>query len=204
MKKSLIIIIFLLLFQYVSAQPSLAELIRANETEELEPGVETRNVIPQRWSLETSLTFPIGARIYMLKASYRISENSELGFGPAFQNWKNTEKTPRGQAKAYTLLFSYRYYFFRDFNVEFELWPAYNYFESYVDGKTYEGLELWAEYKIGYKIDLTPNLYLNLQPGIGHGIWMKHKWPGWEDYSSWDLITKSLVFVPQVVAGWVF
>jgi hypothetical protein len=51
----------------------------------------------KKWALETSLTFPPAAQIYMLKVSVGISHNSELGFGPAFQNWKNTDKVPRGR-----------------------------------------------------------------------------------------------------------
>jgi len=63
-----------------------------------------------RWSVETSLTFPM-VRIYMLKLSYRHSDRTELGFGPAFQNWKNTDESFVGQANAYTLVLSYRHYF---------------------------------------------------------------------------------------------
>ncbi len=164
----------------------------------LEPGDQNK------WSLETSLTFAPAAQIYMLKASYQISENAELGFGPAFQNWKNTDKAPLGQANAYTLLLSYRYFFYKNFHVELELWPAYNHFNSFVDGKTYKGMELWVEYKVGYKINLTKNLYVNLQPGLAHGIWMQNKWPEFKDDTTMDLIKESLVFVPQILLGWTF
>ncbi len=204
MKRPLIGIILLLLIPCIYAQSFITDSDRTNEPGEIESPKEIRFEKPHKWALETSLTFPFGAKIYMLKGSYRISPKSELGFGPAFQNWENTDKTPRGQANAYTLLLSYRYYFYRNFNVEIELWPAYNFFDSYVDGRTYKGLELWAEHKIGYRVDLTPNIYLNVQPGIGHGIWMEHKWPGWDDYSSWELIGRSMVFVPQIIVGWNF
>ncbi|PKP36075.1 MAG: hypothetical protein CVT98_09280 [Bacteroidetes bacterium HGW-Bacteroidetes-15] len=157
-----------------------------------------------KWSLETSLTFPPAAQIYMLKASYQFSECSVLGLGTAFQNWKNTDKSPRGQANAYTLLLSYRYFFWKNFHIELELWPAYNHFNSFVDGKTYKGLELWVEYKVGYKVNLTNHLFLNLQPGLAHGLWMQNKWPEYVDYSSRDMIKNSLVFVPQVMLGWNF
>jgi hypothetical protein len=157
-----------------------------------------------KWSMETSLTFAPAAQIYMLKASYQLSGKSELGFGPAFQNWKNTDKEPMGQANAYTLLLSYRYFFYKNFHVELEFWPAYNHFDSFVDGKTYKGLELWVEYKVGYKVNLTNNLYINIQPGLAHGIWMQHKWPEFKDYTTMDLIKNSLVFVPQILVGLTF
>jgi hypothetical protein len=154
------------------------------------------------WSMETSLTFAPVAQIYMLKISVGISENSELGFGPAFQNWKNTEKAPRGQANAYTLLLSYRFFFWKNFHVELELWPAYNHFNSFVDDKTYKGFELWVEYKVGYKAPITKHLYINFQPGLAHGLWMQNRWP--EFNSTRDMIEKSFVFVPQILLGWTF
>lgn len=158
-----------------------------------------------KWSVETSLTFPM-VSIYMLKVSYQITERSEVGIGPAFQNWKNMEEEPLGQANAYTLLLSYRFYFWRNFHTEIELWPAYNRFESNVDGKTYSGLELWAEYKVGYKINLLndPNLYLAIQPGIGQALWMQKRRPGMGEKTQWDLFRESIIFIPQVVVGFKF
>ncbi len=161
------------------------------------------STMQNRWSLETSLTFAPAAQIYMLKASYQFSEKSELGFGPAFQNWKNTDEAPRGQANAYTLLLSYRYFFWKNFHVELELWPAYNHFNSFVDGTTYKGLELWVEYKVGYKAGITNNLYINFQPGLAHGLWMQNRWPEFKEYSTMDFI-KGIVFVPQILVGWTF
>ncbi len=158
----------------------------------------------KKWSIETSLTFAPAAQIYMLKASYQLSDRSELGFGPAFQNWKNTDKEPMGQANAYTLLLSYRYFFYNNFHVELEFWPAYNHFNSFVDGKTYKGLELWVEYKVGYKVNLTNSLYINLQPGLAHGLWLQNKWPDFKDDTHMEFFKKSIVFVPQVLVGWTF
>jgi hypothetical protein len=159
---------------------------------------------PNKWSLETSLSFPPAAQIYMLKASLSISERSELGFGPAFQNWKNADKVPRGQANAYTLLLSYRYFFYKSFHMELELWPAHNHFNSLVDGKTYKGFELWVEYKVGYKAAITKNLYLNFQPGLAHGVWMQNRWPEFKEDSAREFIKRSIIFVPQILVGWTF
>jgi hypothetical protein len=168
------------------------------------PSIAQESVEQKKWSMETSLTFAPAAQIYMLKASYKLSDNAEFGFGPAFQNWKNTDKEPMGQANAYTLLLSYRYFFYKNFHVELEFWPAYNHFDSFVDDKTYKGLELWVEYKVGYKANLTKNLYINLQPGIAHGLWMQNKWPEFKEDSTVDLIRRSIVFVPQILVGWTF
>jgi hypothetical protein len=109
-----------------------------------------------------------------------------------------------GQANAYTLLLSYRYFFYGNFHVELEFWPAYNHFNSFVDGKTYKGMELWVEYKVGYKVNLTNSLYINIQPGLAHGLWMQNKWPDFKDDTYMDFLKKSFVFVPQVLVGWTF
>ncbi len=166
------------------------------------PGLAQEGSNPKKWSLETSLTFAPAAHIYMLKTSYQYSENSVLGIGVAFQNWKNNNKTPQGQAHAYTLLLSYRYFFWKNFHIELELWPAYNHFNSFSDGKVYKGFELWAEYKVGYKLTLSKQLYINFQPGLAHGFWMQNKWPEFKDYTPGEMISKTFVFVPQVMIGW--
>lgn len=153
-----------------------------------------------RFSLETSLTFPI-VGIYMLKASHQFAERSELGLGLAFQNWKNDEFPIPGQAHAYTLLLSYRYFFWRNFNAEIEFWPAWNKFNSFIDGKTYKGPELWVEYKIGYKWALCDNFYLNIQPGLGHALWLQQNWPGIDKKPYSKFVIGSIIFVPQLVIG---
>ena len=156
-----------------------------------------------RWSLETSLTFHI-VNIYMLKATYRYSDRVELSIGPAFQNWKNEDQSFIGQAHAYTLVLSYRNYFWRNFNVELELWPAWNNFKSFIDDNTYRGLELWVEYKLGYRVDLGRRFNINVQPGIGHPVWMQNKWPGVEYDNHLRFILDELIFVPQVLLGFRF
>ncbi len=156
-----------------------------------------------RWTIETSMTFPI-VRIYMVKAGYHITERSELGFGFAFQNWENEDESPKGQAHAYTLLLSYRYYFWRNFNAEIELWPAWNHFDSYVDGKTYRGPELWVEYKLGYNWNFSQRFQLNLQPGIGHVIWLQQNWPDVQKRPYGEFVRGSVIFVPQVLLGFKF
>jgi hypothetical protein len=133
----------------------------------LQEEAETRVAPASRWSVETSLTFPT-ARIYMAKASYRASKKIDLGVGVAFQNWENVETAPRGQSNAWTLLVSYRQYLWRGLHVEAELWPAHNRFESYVDGLTYSGLEMWAEYKVGYVFHLSRRLHVEAE------LWPAH------------------------------
>jgi len=181
-----------------------AEVVNAStEAVTASPEVPEKTDDLSRWSLETSLTFHI-VNIYMLKATYRHSDRVELSIGPAYQNWKNEDQSFIGQAHAYTLVMSYRYYFWRKFNVELELWPAWNNFKSFVDNNTYRGLELWVEYKLGYRVDLGRRLNINVQPGIGHPVWMQNKWPGVEYDNHLKFIWEGLIFVPQVLLGYRF
>jgi hypothetical protein len=180
----------------------LSHYVMAHKPYEKHIGTDKPGALDNRWSLETSITFPM-ARIYMLKLSYKHSERAELGFGPAFQNWKNLDDSPQGRANAYTLVLSCRYYFWRNFNTEIEFWPAWNYFESFVDGKTYKGPELWVEYKVGYKWDFAHRFYLNIQPGIGHALWLQKEWPGVNKKPYGQFVKGSVIFVPQVLLGWV-
>jgi hypothetical protein len=153
-----------------------------------------------QWSVETSLTFPM-VRIYMVKGAYRPSDGVELGFGGAFQNWKNVDEAPLGQSHAWTLLLSCRRYLWRGLHAEIEFWPAYNQFKSYLDDQTYRGFELWVEYKLGYAVALTPRVRLLVQPGIGHALWMQTRWPDLEYESFADLVSQSVIFVPQVMVS---
>lgn len=178
----------------------LSQNVLARQTNLNSVGSDKSGSSEKCWSIETSLTFPM-ARIYMLKFSYRHSDRAEIGFGPAFQNWKNTDESFIGQANAYTLVLSYRYYFWRNFNAEIEFWPAWNHFNSFVDDKTYKGPELWVEYKVGYKWDFAQRFYLNIQPGIGHALWLQQDWPGVDKKPYGEFVKGSVIFVPQVLVG---
>lgn len=158
------------------------------------------NVPKSKWAIEPSLTFPI-KKIYMLNMAYNIRNKSELLIGFAFQNWKNLNKEPLGQAHAYTITAGYRYHIWKELNAEVMLFPAYNNFLSYVDNKWYNGYELWIEYRIGYKIKWNINsygFYLNIQPGIGHGLYLQHLWP---DLNKNTMFKESIMFVPQIALG---
>lgn len=146
-----------------------------------------------RWSVGVSLTYPL-VRIYPIHINYRHSERSEFFFGPAYQAWESGTLTADG----YTLLLGYRHYLWRNLAVEMELWPAWNRLHSSETGEHYPGWELWAEPKIGYKIELGQNLYLLPSPGIGFGIFRTNRPPGFREN------VESPIVVPQVILGWRF
>jgi len=196
-------VLFFLSIGLLSAEAShLQPLPAMQDTAVVHTAAPATGQLDRQWSVETSLTAPV-ARIYMLKGGYKLTGRSELGFGVGFQNWRNEDVDPAGQSNAWSIILSYRYYIWRNLGVEVELWPAYNHFESYVDGQTYKGFELWIEYRAGYRFDMTSHLSLHVMPGIGHPIWAQHDWPRLEEKSRespFDII----VFVPQVLIGWRF
>lgn len=150
-------------------------------------------------SIETSLTFPV-VQIYMAQFGFLINENNTFLIGPCFQNWKD-QADAKGRAQAYTLIVGYRYYPKKNLNFEIELFPAYNKFNSTISGQTYNGFEVWSEYRMGWKYDFTikkRNFYVIPQPGFSYGLYMQNIWPGLKR-DSWRKGT--LTFVPQIIFG---
>jgi len=144
------------------------------------------------WAVGTSITYPLGAQIYMVQISYSVFETGDILFGVAFQNWKNDQ----GQSHAYTLLLGYRHYLWEGLHAEIELWPAYNPFKSSIDGRTYSGVELWTSLRIGYTFDLNlanRNFYILAQPGLGFGVARQNPWP--------DFVRGEVIFEPQLIVG---
>ncbi len=144
-----------------------------------------------RWSVSTSLTFPL-VRIYQVYLNYRIDDRNEVSIGPAFQNYRHESFT----ANAYTLIVGYRRYLTDRVSVEAELYPAYNRLYSNVTESYHPGWELWAEAKVGYTVDFTDDrLFLHPAPGIGFGIFQSNPPPGFFEE------IESPIFVPQLLLG---
>ncbi len=144
-----------------------------------------------RWSVSTSLTFPL-VRIYQVYLNYRIDDRNEISIGPAFQNYRHESFT----ANAYTLILGYRRYVSDHVSVEAEIYPAYNRLYSHVTESYHPGWELWAEAKVGYTWNLADDrLFLHPAPGIGFGIYQSNPPPSFHDE------IESPIFVPQLLMG---
>lgn len=153
----------------VVAQPTLQEPTLLRD----EP-VGT-NGSSSKWGFGTSLSYPVGASIYMFQFSYSAWSMGDVLVGYAFQHWND-----QGQANAQTLLLGYRQFIWRGLHAEVELWPAYNPFESSVDGKTYSGFELWVSARVGYRFDFKVDgheLFVLAQPSVGVGVARQNRWP---------------------------
>ncbi len=145
------------------------------------------------WAVGTSITYPLGAQIYMVQVSHSVGQSGEILFGVAYQNWKNDQ----GRSHAYTLLLGYRHFLWRGLHTEIELWPAYNPFRSSIDGRTYKGFELWTSVRIGYSFDLMiggQNFFVLAQPSLGFGVARQNKWPDFKELGNF-------IFEPQLIVG---
>jgi len=143
-----------------------------------------------KWGFGTSLTYPVES-IYMVQGSYSIWDMGDVLAGAAFQHWYD-----KGQSNAITLLLGYRQFIWKGLHTELELWPAYNRFESSVDGKTYKGFELWTSYRIGYRFNfylLGGEFFILAQPSIGFGAGSTNPWPENKGHA--------VIFEPQVIVG---
>jgi hypothetical protein len=144
-----------------------------------------------RWSVSTSLTFPM-VRIYQVYVNYRIDDRNEVSVGPAFQNYRHESFT----ANAYTLILGYRRYLTDHLSVEAEIYPAWNRLYSHVTESYHPGWELWAEAKVGYTWNFADDrFFLHPAPGIGFGIFQSNPPPGFFDE------IESPIFVPQLLVG---
>lgn len=144
-----------------------------------------------KWSVSTSLTYPI-VRIYGLHFNYLLNEQTELFFGPCYQNYRHDSFT----AHAYTLILGYRRFMWKQFFAEAELYPAYHPIYSHVTDRHYKGVELWTELKVGYRLLLPGgNVYLQPSPGIGFGIFRTNKPPNFGDE------IETPIFIPQLQIG---
>jgi len=144
-----------------------------------------------KWSLGTSITYPLSS-IYLAQINYKLNEKQEVFAGPCFQNFAHDSFT----VNAYTLLLGYRYFFWKGLHIEAEVYPAYNNIYSNVNHRYYPGMEMWSEFKIGYRFNfLGDKLYIQPAPGIGFGIFQSNKPPKFDDEIVYP------IFTPQLIVG---
>jgi len=151
--------------------------------------------ISKPWSVGVSVTYPLGANIWEIQFSYGLWDYGEILIGGAYQNWTNELGTAHGS----TLLLGYRQYLWNGFHVEAEFWPAWNPFDSSVDGKTYSGFDLWCSFRAGYRLDVPvagQDFFVLIQPSLGFGLARQNPWPGMPPSPS------APMFEPQLITGW--
>ena len=128
---------------------------------------------------------------YGFRTTLPVSDRGRFIAGYMYQNFKND----LGRSHSHALLIGYQHYIWRGLEVELELWPGYNNWHSSIDDEWYPGPELWAEARVGYRLDLETagiDWYLLPQLLAGKGLWDGFDAPG--DFSE-------PFFFPAIWAG---
>lgn len=139
--------------------------------------------LASKWQIELSILAPI-AKIYLAEAVYQLWQHKnmtgKLLLGLDFQNWDGDNT---GQQEAYSLIVGYRQYFWKGLHVDYQFIPDYAFFHSSIDSKTYEGLNIWHELRIGYKFNFKifkKEFYVLTQMGFGREVYTQNPWPDFE------------------------
>jgi hypothetical protein len=83
-----------------------------------------------------------------------------------------------GQLNAPTVPIGLRRYVWRNAHLEYQLWPAYNFYYDRVGERYYNGFDLYNEIRGGYRLDFTLRgrpLFTNLQYVYGFGLYPGNK-----------------------------
>ncbi|MGE0076741.1 MAG: hypothetical protein AB7S48_02680 [Bacteroidales bacterium] len=133
-----------------------------------------------RTSLQINALEFVG-KFYSIVYTNEFKSKSHLMLGLSYEN-------PRydfGTTHAYAIIIGYRRYLWKDLNVEYALWPAYNSFYEKNEQKYYNGLELWGEFRIGYDFTLKigkTHWFVMPQFILGKGLIKGNKPQSFKDY----------------------
>lgn len=126
--------------------------------------------------------FPIMAvfEVYSLQYSYRITPHLSFITGLAYVNVDvdDPQGNKIGKMHSPTLSLGLRAYFWSNAHVEYQLWPAYNFYYDRVGDRYYNGFDLYNELRAGYRVDFTlagMPFFTNLQYVFGFGLYPGNK-----------------------------
>lgn len=135
-------------------------------------------------------------KIWAIQYSYNYSGKNELMLGLAYANIEYDF----GRSHAPTLIAGYRRFFWKGLHLEYQLWPAYNFYFENNEQKYYNGFELWNEFRVGYVINFKLGkvpMYINPQVLIGFGLF-----PGNKPDSFIKQVEEEFLFIyPNVFLG---
>ncbi len=118
--------------------------------------------------------------VYSLQYSYRITSHLSLITGLAYVNVDVDDPQGKtiGKMHSPTIPMGLRAYFYRNAHVEYQLWPAYNFYYDRISSRYYNGFDLYNELRAGYRVDFTianVPLFTNLQYVFGFGLYPGNK-----------------------------
>jgi len=118
-------------------------------------------------------------RIYSAQVVYEMTKNDHLIIGFTYlNNYYPNKKNAIGQFFAPTIPIGYRRYLWKNFNIEGQLWPAYNFYMDLTQNKLYKGFDLAASVRFGYRFDFIIKqlpFYTNIQIEYLLGIYEGNK-----------------------------
>jgi hypothetical protein len=178
MKKYSLPIFLLVVFSF-SSSTLLSQQVEAIDT-----------ITSYHHALELSPISP-AMHIYAIQYAYRPNMSDELMLGFSYADipqkaattkdpeWMKIIVTPNTRTKdvginhSWTIYLGYKRYIWKNWHLEYQLWPGYNSFYSITDNKYYNGFDLWNEFRIGHTFDFdiaAIPFYINLQYLVGFGL----------------------------------
>jgi len=120
--------------------------------------------------------FPLAplVNIYGIHYIYQFSPKDEFITGFSYMSIKKESGTTHSPA----LILGYRRFLWKNFHVEYEIWPCYDDFYEKNEKKYYSGFDLWNEFRVGYRFDFKAKeipLYANIQWPFGFGLYSSNK-----------------------------
>jgi hypothetical protein len=147
------------------------------DTAESKPLPSGTHASAHRFGIELSPVSPI-VDIWAVRLSYSAWRYGDLIGGYVYQHEKIGDV---GRAHGHTLLVGYRQFVWRGAHAEMNLWGAWDPITSYVDGRTYDGFDLWGDLWLGYRLDVLErralDLYLLPQLEIGIPLYRQNPPP---------------------------
>jgi hypothetical protein len=157
---------------------------------------ESRDTLSCKHSIQINALEFIG-NFYSAVYSYEFSPHNHVMLGVAYEN-------PRydfGTTHAPALIIGYRRYFWKGWNADIALWPAYNSFYEKNEKKHYKGLELWSEFRTGYDFTFKAGkLHCFIMPQfiVGKGVFRGNKPQSFIDYYKHD---EHVFIAPNIALG---
>jgi hypothetical protein len=118
--------------------------------------------------------------IYAIHYIRRLYDKGEFITGASYMHIKYD----CGNTNSVSIILGYRQYLWKNFHIEYELWPDYDKFYEKNEDKYYEGFDFYNEFRLGYLIDFKIGklpCYVNVQWPFGFGLYGSNKPQSFKD-----------------------
>lgn len=126
-----------------------------------------------RHTIEISPLSPF-IHIYALQYACQFTPKDELVVGLSYMNIRYDF----GSAHATAFIAGYRRFLWKNFHVEYQVWPAYDSFYEKNEGRYYKSFDVWNELRLGYRFDMeisSAPVFISVQWHFGFGLYASNK-----------------------------